>query len=178
MRILPTILYASAHCLALCAVPAAAQLPTPPMSSAPSQAQSYLFYGGAGDVFEITSSMIALQKSQNPQLRAFASMLIDHHTRLTNGALDTAKSAGVMAPPPELSTEQKAMIRQLIAASPATFDRTFIDQQIMAHQQALTLQSGYASGGDVPALRQAAQGAIPTVQEHLAQAQQMRGLLR
>ena len=178
MRILPAILYASVQGLALWTVPAAAQLPTPPMSSATSQAQPYLFYGGAGDIFEITSSMIALQKSQNPQLRAFASMLIDHHTRLTNAALDTAKSAGVMPPPPELSPAQKGMIGQLIAAPAASFDRTYIDQQVMAHQQALALQQGYAAGGDVPALRQAAQSAVLTVQAHLGQAQQMRGMLR
>ena len=158
------------------AVPALAQLPIPPMSQASSQVQPYLFYGGAGDIFEITSSMVALQKSQNPQVQAFASMLIDHHTRLTNGALATATAAGVMAPPPELSPAQKDMISQLLAAGPADFDRAFLTQQVLAHQQALAMNQAYAGGGDVPAIRQAAQGALPTVQSHLAQAQQMMGM--
>lgn len=156
---------------ALTAAPAAATLPTPPMAAATQQAQPFLFYAGAGDVFEITSSMILLNKSTNPQVRAYASMLIDHHTRTTNLALTNAKAAGVMAPPPEMSAMQKGMTGALHAASPASIDRLYLQQQVPAHQQALSLMSGYARGGDVPALRQTAQGAVPIVQGHLTQAQ-------
>jgi putative membrane protein len=155
------------------AVPASATLPTPPQSAATAQAQPYLFYAGAGDVFEITSSMILLNKSTNPQVRAYASMLIDHHSRTTNLALANAKAAGVMAPPPELSAMQKGMIGALHAAAPAAIDRLYLQQQVPAHQQALALQSGYARSGDVPTLRQTAQGAVPIVQGHLTQAQQL-----
>ena len=155
------------------AVPAAATLPTPPMAAARQQAQPYLFYAGAGDVFEITSSMILLNKSTNPQVRAYASMLIDHHTRTTDLALANAKAAGVMPPPPEMSPMQKGMIGALHAAAPAAIDRLYLQQQVPAHQQALALQQGYARSGDVPALRQTAQTAVPIVQSHLTQAQQM-----
>lgn len=155
----------------LIAAPAAATLPTPPMAAATQQAQPFLFYAGAGDVFEITSSTILLNKSTNPQVRAYASMLIDHHSRTTNLALANAKAAGVMAPPPEMSAMQKGMIGALHAASPAAIDRLYLQQQVPAHQQALSLMNGYARGGDVPTLRQTAQGAVPIVQGHLTQAQ-------
>ncbi len=160
------------------AAQAAAKLPTPPMAAATSQVEPYLFYGGASDVFEITTSMIALQKSRNPEVRAFASMLIDHHTRLTNGALAAAMAAGVMPPPPELTAAQKSMIGALIAAAPATFDRTYLSQQVPAHREALAMTQGYAARGDVPALRQAAQGAVPIIQSHLAQAERMAAMIR
>ena len=156
--------------LAGVSVPAAAVLPVPPQAAGTQQAQPYLFYAGAGDVFEITSSMVALQKSQNPQVRALASMLIDHHTQTTNQALMMAKNAGVMAPPPELSPMQKDMVGQLMAASGTSFDRLYLQQQVSAHQQALALNSGYARSGDVAALRQNAQAAVPIIESHLAQA--------
>ena len=158
--------------------PTLAALPTPPLSAASRQAQPYLFHAGAGDVFEITSSMILLNKSSNPQVRAYASMLIDHHTRTTNLALANAKGAGIMPPPPELSSMQKSMIGQLHAAAPAGIDRLYLQQQVPAHQQALALQGGYARTGDTPALRQAAQGAVPIVQSHLTQAQQLLRAVR
>ena len=139
---------------------------------------AYLFYGGAGDIFEITTSMMAIQHSQNPQVRAFATMLIDDHTRLTNNALATATAAGVTPPPPELSPAQKAMIGQLIAAGPAGFDRAYLSQQVPAHQMALAMNKGYAARGDVPALRQGAQAAVPVIQGHLAQAQQLLASVR
>lgn len=160
----------------LTAVSANAELPMPPMAAASQQADAYLFYGGAGDIYEITSSMMAQQHASNPQVKAFATMLIADHTNLTNGALAAAKGAGVMAPPPELSPMQKQMITQLMAAGP-NFDRVFLQQQMTAHQQALQMQSAYAAGGDVPGLRSAAASAVPVVRGHIAQIQTlMRGM--
>jgi len=160
------------------AAPAQATLPTPSQGAAPREAQAYLFHAGASDVFEITSSMMAIQNSRNPEVRAYASMLIEHHTRTTNAALATAKSAGIMPPPPELTPMQKSMIGQLANASPAAFDRTYLQQQVPAHQQALALVSGYARNGDNQALRQAASGVAPIVQQHLDQARQLLGRVR
>jgi len=164
---------ALAAVLCAAAVPVAATLPTPPQGAATREAQAYLFHSGAGDVFEITSSMILLQKSQNPQVRAFATGLIGDHTMLNNTALSTAKAAGVMPPPPELSAMQKGMIGQLMNASPATVDRVYLQQQVPAHQQALAINSGYSRSGDVPQLRTAATGAVPHIQQHLTDAQQL-----
>src|SRR6476661_7610390 len=151
---------------------AGAELPTPPMAAAAQRADAYLFYGGAGDIFEISTSMMAQQHASSPQLKAFATMLIADHTNLTNGALAAAKSAGVMPPPPELSPMQKDMITQLTAAGPG-FDQVFLQQQMTAHSEALQMQSGYAANGDVPALRSAAASAVPIVRGHIAQIQQM-----
>lgn len=159
------------------ATPAFAELPTPPQAAASRDAQAFLFHGGAGDVFEITTSMMAMQHSRNPQVRAYASMLIGDHTMLTNNALASAKSAGVMAPPPVLSAAQRGMITQLMSAG-ASFDRVYLQQQVPAHQMALSMMQGYAAGGDTPALRQAAAGAVPKVQAHLAQAQQLLAATR
>ena len=159
------------------AVPAAAELPTPPMAAAIQQADAYLFHAGAGDAYEITSSMMAIQHSANPAVRAFATMLIGDHTNLTNTTLATAKGAGVMAPPPVLSPMQMDMVGQLIAAGP-NFDRVYLQQQLTAHQQALALQRGYAASGDVPALRQGAAGAVPVIEGHLARVQQMMAGMR
>ncbi|WP_185829250.1 DUF4142 domain-containing protein [Sphingomonas ginkgonis] len=157
---------------------ASATLPTPNPAAATRDNQAFLFNAGAGDIFEITSSVMAIQHSQNPQVRAFASMLISDHTNLTNNTLATAKAAGVMAPPPELSPMQKSMLAQLAAASPASFDRVYLQQQLPAHQMALQMMQGYAAQGDVPQLRQAAGGAVPIVQNHIREVQQLLGSVR
>ena len=150
-----------------------ATLPMPSDAAAPRQAQPFLFKAGAGDIFEIITSQTALKMSSNPNIRAFASMLIADHTQTTNNALATATAAGVMPPPPELSPMQKNMVSELKAAAPADFDRVFLAQQLAAHQQALALMQGYASQGDVAPLRDVAARTVPIVQGHIAQVQQM-----
>jgi putative membrane protein len=162
----------------LTAVSAAAELPIPSQPAATQNAQAYLFHGGAGDIFEISTSMAAVQHSQNTNVRAFATMLIGDHTNLTNTALATAKGAGVMAPPPVLSPAQMGMITQLMAAGPANFDRVYLQQQVTAHQMALAMQQAYAARGDTPALRQAAASAVPVIQGHLAKARQLLAAAR
>jgi putative membrane protein len=152
--------------------PAAAELPMPPMAAAPQQATAYLFYGGAGDVYEVTSSIMAVQHAMSPDVRAFATMMIADHAQTTNATLAAAKAAGVPAPPPVLSPAQMGMITQLGSAG-ANFDRVWLQQQMMAHQQALALQRGYAANGDTPALRQAAAAAVPVIEGHLARVKQL-----
>ncbi|MBA3577378.1 MAG: DUF4142 domain-containing protein [Sphingomonas sp.] len=168
----------SAALFGVAAIPASATLPTPPQDAATRDAQAYLFYGGAGDIFEISTSMAIIQKSANPQVRAFATNLIAGHTQLSSTALATAAGAGITPPPPEMTADQKAMITQLLNASPANLDRTYLQQQVPAHQQALSLQRGYSRSGDNAALRQAASAAVPVIEQHLAAAQQLLGSVR
>ena len=158
---------------AMASASAQATLPVPPQAAAVRQADAYLFHSGASDVFEITSSMILMGKSQTAVVRGYATMMIDHHTQTTSQALTIAKAAGVMPPPPELTAAQKGLITQLLAATPATIDRVYLTQQVASHQQALAMQQGYSTRGDVPALRQTAQATVPVVTSHLQSAREL-----
>jgi putative membrane protein len=141
--------------------------------SDPLFAPGFLAKATSGDLFEIQSSQMALQMSANPAVRNFANLLIADHTRLSQATMAAARSAGIVPPPPAILPEEQAVLAQLSAAGP-NFDAAFRDAQITAHQGALGLMQNYAASGDVPALRTAAQQAIPTVQMHLAQAQALR----
>ncbi|HEX8840247.1 MAG TPA: DUF4142 domain-containing protein, partial [Sphingomicrobium sp.] len=78
-------------------------------------------------------------------------------------------------PPATLLPPQQAMLDQLRAAGTGpAFDQAFQQAQIQAHQQALQLHQGYATGGDVPALRTTAGQIVPVVQRHLTMVQSMQ----
>ncbi|WP_174278795.1 DUF4142 domain-containing protein [Sphingomonas bacterium] len=163
--------------LAAClfAAPAMAQLSPPPAPpEANTQAQPFLMAAGESDVYEITSSQIALTRSQNPAVKRYATELIGHHTMTTNNALKAAKAGGVTPPPPVLDASFRALISELQNAAPGDFDKLYIGQQIPAHQGALALQTAYSQGGDVASLRAAAKSALPYVKQHLVEAQTMQ----
>lgn len=152
--------------------------PAPPMADAamgsPLQAPTYLAMAGSGDQFEIQSSQMAMQVSQNPAVRSYAQMLIADHTRLSAQTMETARSAGINPPPPTLLPQHQALLDQLRSAGQGpAFDAAYRDAQVNAHQQALQLHQNYASGGDLPALRATASQAVPIIQQHLAQAQNL-----
>ena len=47
------------------------------------------------------------------------------------------------------------------------FDKAYIDGQVSAHEDALSLMKGYADKGDTPSLKTAAGEIAPVVQKHL-----------
>ena len=147
---------------------------TPPVAVATTQAQPYLYAAGQSDLFEITSALVALQRTQNPAVREFAQTMIQQHTKTTNAALAAAKTAGVTAPPPVLDASNRQMVTALLSAPAAEFDRTYLMQQVPAHQKALEVVTGYSRSGDMPALREAASAAVPVVTDHLRRAEALR----
>jgi len=148
--------------------------PPPPPAEAKSQAMPYVAAAGQSDLFEINSSQIAVQKSPTPEVRRYAQMLIKHHQKTTAATIKAAGKAGMTPPPPALDPGATASINELQTAAPADFDRLYLAQQIPAHQAALDLHRGYASGGDQSALRASAKSAIPIVRQHLVAAQRMQ----
>jgi putative membrane protein len=169
------ILLGGALVLAGCQTTPAAPPPPPPVGlNNVLMAPGFLAHVASGDQFEIQSSQLALQASQNPAVRNFASLLIADHNRMSQAMAAAAASAGITPPTPALLPEQQAALAQLQAAGTGpNFDMAFRQAQITGHQGALGLMQNYATSGDVPALRTAAQQAIPTIQMHLQQAQML-----
>ncbi len=138
----------------------------------PLMAPGYMAMAGSSDQFEIQSSQLALQASQNPAVRNMANMLIADHTRSTQMLMAAAQSAGLTPPPPTLLPEDQALLDQLRAAgSGPGFDMAFQQAQLTAHQKALALHTNYSAQGDVPALRTVAGQIVPVIQMHLQHAQ-------
>jgi putative membrane protein len=101
-------------------------------------------------------------------------MLVADHTRSTQMIIAAAQSARIPPPPPAILPQHQALLDQLRAAgSGPNFDQTFKQIQIQAHTDGLALHQGYATSGDVPALRTAASQIVPVVQMHLNQAQML-----
>ena len=135
---------------------------------------TYMTMSASSDQFEIQSSQLALQASQSQAVRSFANLMIAHHQATTQNLVAAAQGAGLTPPPPTLLPMHQQMLDQLRAAGTgANFDAAYKQAQIMSHQSALELQTNYAGGGDVPALRQVAAATAPVVQQHLGSAQNL-----
>jgi putative membrane protein len=133
----------------------------------------YVSNAAMGDMFEIQSSQMAQQKGQNQQVKDLAKMIIADHTQAMNEMKPLVQQAGE-TPPTELDQRRKGMIDNLTAASGAEFDKTYITQQIAAHQEAITLHEGYSNNGDNAALKAHAAKVLPKIRAHLERAQQIQ----
>lgn len=129
-------------------------------------AATFVAKAGAGDLYERQSSQLVL-RTGDPAIRRFAMMMVRDHTKSTNDIKAAARTARVRVATPVLSPEQGKMIAELRAARAPERERLYVQQQRLAHQQALDLHSAYARNGQARSLRTVAARIAPVVQHHI-----------
>ena len=130
-------------------------------------------FAGAGDLYEVQSSQLVLETTQNPDSRRFAQMMVEHHTQTTQDAAAAAMRAGMTPPTPMLDAPKTAMLNALRLYNGVQRDRLYLTQQMMAHKDALGLMKTYAETGETPELKVAAQATVAIVQSHLAMVERL-----
>lgn len=126
-----------------------------------------------GGMFEIQSSQLAQQKGSAAE-RTFAERMIEDHTKASNELKSLVQNGSVQATfPTTLDDATQKKLDQLKSLSGAEFNKTYADDQISAHKDAVSLFERYAKGGDNAALKQWASATLPTLRRHLEMAQDM-----
>ena len=127
-------------------------------------------------MYEIEAGKIAQAKSKNPDVKAFAKMMVADHTAMDKAMAPLIKAAG-QTPADKLDQRRQGFIDNLNSATPADFDKVYIDQQVAGHQEALDLVDGYARDGSDAGLKGGAADAGPKVQAHLDKAKAIQAKL-
>lgn len=91
------------------------------------------------DNIDIKMGQLALQKSRNPQVRAFAEEMVRDHTAVNDKALALLKKLNVQ---PQDNTTSRALTQQaeaeqqrLSALSGAAFDKAYAEHELAYHRQ-------------------------------------------
>lgn len=145
-----------------------AQTMNTPAASALGKADQKIVAGmAAANMAEIAAAKVALARSQNAQVKAYAQQMIDDHTKALNDVTTLAQNKGVVLPAGP-DARHKAQAARLGKLKGDKFDRAYMAQAGVAdHQQvhaALTRDQARAKDPDVKAL---AAKMLPTVEQHL-----------
>jgi putative membrane protein len=144
--------------VALVATPATAQVMTP---------AEYVATAGASDLYERQSSQMVLESTQDPKVRAFATMMLRDHAKSTADIKAAAARSRVRATPPKLNPTQTEKIAELRAATGPARDQAYVAQQRASHNQALDVHKAYSTEGTAPALKRVATAIVPVVTHHV-----------
>ncbi|MES2831459.1 MAG: DUF4142 domain-containing protein [Pseudomonadota bacterium] len=130
---------------------------------------------GYANLAEISTGQLALTKSQDPKVRAYAQRMIDDHTRAMGQLKTLAQSKGGTVPT-ETDLKNKAIALELSALSGGLFDRQYMSQAgVGAHKRTHELIENVQRNANDPALRAHASMIMPVVHSHLTEAQTMTG---
>jgi putative membrane protein len=139
-----------------------------------SDTADYIRNSAIGDMFEIAAAKVAQKTSHNYDVRRFSQMIIDDHTAILDGLATTLKQAEfAMTLPPSLDVPHDAIVKQLEDTNAADFDANFLQQQIVANESALRVQTSYARNGRDLSLRNFANQTIPKIRRHLNHAERI-----
>ncbi len=113
-----------------------------------------------GGEFAMQSSQMALERSRNARVQEFAQLEINEQVAYA-AALGARPGMTPMRP------DHAAMLQQLQALSGPSFDRMYVQGQIMGHQELFALNSAYAQSGFDTQGRSVATLAVASIQTHL-----------
>jgi putative membrane protein len=146
-------------------------------AAATTSADSFVESAAIGDIYERTAAQIAMERASNFEVKAFAAKMLADHTTSTHqleAGLEMNETRGVAAPPMEPDARRTRMLDHLAQAPEESLDATYLDQQVLAHEETATLMRNYARSGDNPQLVSFAEGTLPVVERNLAAAKDLR----
>lgn len=169
----------SASMLAALALPVAAYAQAPAAGTAAGTAaaaklskadQNIVMEMARGNIAEIEAGKMAVGKTQNAEVKAYAQRMIDDHTTALNDITALAQAKGVTLPT-EPDAKHKAMAAKLAKMEGDAFDRAYmkqagVDDHTKMHAK-LKKDAERARDADVKAL---ASKLMPTVEQHLTSA--------
>ena len=130
------------------------------------QDTKFLEKANQGSVDEIDLAKLALQKSNNPDIKNFAQRMIDDHGKLIDDMKRFDNEAGLQVPAhPDASTEAEKL--KLDALSGESFDKAYIRAMVEDHHKDLEAFRAEAKDTGYPAFRDAVSQGEQVVREHL-----------
>ncbi len=148
------------------------------------KAEAGMITGAAGfvsnaaisDLYEIHAGEIAVRRAQSRTVRDIAQKMVSDHTDTRAKLAAAAASSERVEPsdiPAELDSRRSRMVEHLRDAPGEEFDKTYIDQQTLAHEEALKMMRHYGEEGDCPVLRAFAKEVAPIIDSHLSRMKQI-----
>ncbi len=105
-------------------------------SSTAAQDKTFVMKAGQGSLAEIQISNMALKKSKNPDVKAFAQKMVDDHTKLIADMKPFADQMGV-PPPTKVPADALQEEARLKAKTGDSFDNEYITAMVADHHKDL-----------------------------------------
>jgi putative membrane protein len=144
--------------------------PNQSSSRAAAGESAFAMKAAQANIAEVELGKLAQQKAKSDDVKKFAQMMVDDHSK----ALDELKSVAgpkSITLPTALDAEHKKLSDRLSKLSGAGFDREYMQAMVDGHRKvAADVRKESKSGAD-PDLKAWAAKALPTVEAHLKQAE-------
>lgn len=139
------------------------------------QDENFLKEAAESGLTEIEGGKTGTGKATHADVKAFAQMLVDDHTKANIELASLAASKGVKLPT-DPSLVDKAKLKVLGMREAASFDSHFVKTLgVDAHEKTIKLFEKQVKEGKDPDIKAFAAKTLPTLQQHLQHAKDLHG---
>ncbi len=128
--------------------------------------QEFIKKAAQDDMAEIQVAQLALQKSNNPQVKQLAQKLIDDHQQNQSKIKDLAQKENVQIPD-KVDQKHQAKLDHLKKLDGDQFDRAFLQMQVKDHERDVREFKDKAANAQDPDVKQYASQTAPVLEQHL-----------
>jgi putative membrane protein len=172
--------------MAMSAAPAFAQTPTGQTSTgakktatAKEQAstpkagsdQHFVMEAAKGGLAEVELGKLASDKASSDQVKQFGKRMVDDHSKANDELKSLAQSKNITLPT-QVDPKDKAFVDRLSKLSGEQFDRAYMRHMLADHRKDVNAFRTESQSGKDPEVKAWAAKTLPTLEEHLKQAQE------
>ena len=126
-----------------------------------------------GGMAEVKLGQLAQEKGTSDTVKKFGQRMVEDHTK-AGDELKRAAAQDNITLPDTISAKDKATYDELSKLSGAAFDRAYARDMVKDHEEDIADFNKEANGGKNAAIKDFATQTLPTLQDHLKEAKEMR----
>ena len=140
-------------------------------------ADKFMTSAAEGGMAEVAMGKIAVQNASDPKVKDFGQRMIDDHTKANDELQQVATRKNVTLPTAP-DSKQKTTIARLNNLHGPEFDRVYMADMVKDHKDDVAEFQRASNNETDPDVKAFASKTLPTLQDHLKQAQDVEGQLK
>jgi putative membrane protein len=155
---------------------ARSQAANPAMSKAPETPaadRTFAMKAAQGGLAEVKMGQLASERGSSEVVKEFGKRMVNDHKKANDKLMDVAKKENIDLPS-DLDSKDQANYDKLSKLSGAAFDKEYAQLMVSDHTADVSEFQKEARNGKDEAIKDFASSTVPTLEDHLRQAKEMR----
>jgi putative membrane protein len=132
--------------------------------------QKFVREAAEGGMAEVELGKLAAEKGSSQDVKNFGQRMVDDHGKANDQLKQIASTEGITLPT-KLDAKDHAMKTRLSKLSGESFDHAYMQNMVKDHKKDIADFQKESTSGSDPAVKQFASQTLPTLQQHLQQAE-------
>jgi putative membrane protein len=135
--------------------------------------KKFLKDAAVGGMMEVELGKLATQKGSSDGVKKFGQKMVDDHSKANDQLKELATKENLQVPS-ELDSKHQSRLDKLSKLDGPAFDKAYIKDQLKDHEQDVSAFQSEAQNGQDANVKQFAAATLPTLQEHLSMAKDLK----